>query len=142
MANRYLNQFQYTYEKDSVTIFGQFLVGASGAVTSFAGAGIASVVKESAAGQYTINFQDYFQRFLDFSYFIVDDAVTQVAQVQVLEDPALLQSGIKATKEFKIQCLAVESDATPVLIASNPAEGALVKFKVVFRNTSVGPYDT
>lgn len=44
-----LNQFQYTYEKDSVTIFGQALIaGDLGVVSSFSGLGIQSISKTSA----------------------------------------------------------------------------------------------
>lgn len=128
-------------EADTVSLYGSFNVGSSGAVASFAGGGIASVVKESTAGQYTITLTDKYSRFLEFAAMQCDDAVSQVASIQLLEDPATLQSSIKSGGAFTIQCLAIESDATPQLIAANPADGALVMFKVVMRNSSVGPFD-
>lgn len=142
MANRHtLNQFQYTFEKDTVTVYGKFNVGTSGAVDAYQGGGVASVVKESTAGQYTINFKDKYSRFLEFSASIVDDAISQVAKVQVLMDPATVQATVSAGAALLVQCLAIESDATPQLIAANPASGAVVFFKAVFRNTTVGPFD-
>lgn len=143
MSNRHtLNQFQYTFEKDTVTIFGQFSIGASGAVTAgtVKGGGVLSVTKEATAGQYTIAFKDKYSRFLDFEAFIVDDAISQITKIQPLVDPATLQSGLASTGSLVVQCLAVESDATPVLIAANPASGALVMFRAVFRNSSVNPF--
>src|SRR5690606_6102468 len=137
MSNRHtLNQFQYTFEKDTVTIFGEFSVGTSGAVTAgtVKGGGVLSVVKESTDGQYTISFKDKYKRFLDFSSFIVDDSVSQVVKIQPLVDPSTLQSGLASTGSLVVQCLAIESDSTPQLIAANPASGALVMFKAVFRN--------
>lgn len=143
MSNRHnLNQFQYTFEKDTVTIFGQFEIGASGAVTAgtVKGGGVSGVVKEATAGQYTISFRDKYSRLLDFKAQIVDDSISQVASIQVLQDPATLQADVKASGELIVQCLAIESDATPQLIAANPASGALVMFKAVFRNTTVDPF--
>lgn len=141
MANFYGYQFPLTYEADTVTIFGNIVVGASGAVASFQGGGVFNVVKESTAGQYSITLLDRFSRFLSFDACVIDDAVTQIAQIQILEAGATFQADIAADKTFKIQCLAVESDATPVLIAANPADTAVINFKVVMRNSTVGVYD-
>lgn len=48
LTNPLLNQFQYTYEKDSVTIYGQALIGSLGVVSSFSGLGISSISKTTA----------------------------------------------------------------------------------------------
>lgn len=135
------NQFQLTYEQDTVTIYGSFAVGASGAVASSQGGGIVSVTKESTAGQYTIALSEQFARFLHLDAQVVDDAVSQVAKIQLLEDPATLQAAVKTDRALTIQCLAIESDATPQLIAANPAEGALVTLRIVCRQSSSGPFD-
>lgn len=135
MANRYFNQFQYTYEKDTVTIYGSLTVGASGAVTSFAGGGISTITKESTAGQYSIVLTDYFQRLLMFKAINVDDAVSAWASVAILEDPAALQSDFKADKTFKIQLQDYAAAAV------NATSGAVIYFEITLRNTTVGPYD-
>ncbi len=44
MSRPNLRQFQYTYEQDSATIYGSFVVGDLGAVDSFQGGGIESIV--------------------------------------------------------------------------------------------------
>ncbi len=143
MANKYLNQFQYTYEKDTVTIYGEFSVGASGAVSAgtIKGGGLSGVVKESAAGLYSITLSDYFQRLLFVEALIVDDAITSNIGHQLLEDPAALQAAFKADKTFQIQFFAATNSSTTTQIAANLADGAQVKLKIVCRNTTVGPYD-
>jgi hypothetical protein len=137
MANRFLNQFQYTYEKDTVTIYGEFTVGASGAVTAgtVKGGGLEGVVKEATAGQYSITLSDYFQRILFVDALNVDDAVSAWASVAVLEDPSALQADFKADKTFKIQLQDYAAAAV------NPTSGAQIKLKITLRNTTVGPYD-
>lgn len=143
MANRYLQQFNYSFEKDLCVLYGEFTVGSSGAVTSgtVKGGGISGVVKESTAGQYSITLEDSWGKLVDFKAQVIDDAVSQIAQIQILEDPATLQTDFRADNTFVIQCLAVESDATPVLIEANPASGAQVKFKVVVRNSLDSRFD-
>jgi hypothetical protein len=137
MANKYLNQFQYTYEKDTVTLYGEFTVGASGAVTAntVKGGGLSGVVKESTAGQYSITLSDYFQRILFVEALNVDDAVSAWASVAVLEDPSALQTDFKADKTFKIQLQDYAGAAV------NATSGAQIKLKITCRNTTVGPYD-
>lgn len=135
MANKYLNQFQYTYEKDTVSIFGSAVIGASGAVSAAKGGGIASVVKESTAGQYTITLTDRFSRFLGIDAAVTDDAISAVARVQVLMDPATLQASIKANGEIVVQCVDFAGAAV------NPASGSSLSFRITMRNSSVGPND-
>ncbi|MCB0801746.1 MAG: hypothetical protein KDB74_01495 [Flavobacteriales bacterium] len=143
MANRYLEQFQLSFEKYLCTIYGEFSIGSSGAVTAgtVKGGGVSAVVKESADGQYSITLEDYWGKLVDFDAQIVDSAVSQIAKIQILEDPATLQTDFKADKTFKIQCLSIESDATPQLIAANPASGDQIKFKIVVRNSLEGKFD-
>jgi hypothetical protein len=137
MANRYFNQFQYAYEKDTVIVFGNFNVGAAGAVTAgtVKGGGIVSVAKQGTAGQYLITFNDQFSQFLDFSGQTVLATASGVANVQLLQAPATLQADIKANKQITIQCVDYAGAAV------NPASGEKVMFKVVYRRTSVGTYD-
>ena len=142
MANRWFDQFQYAYEKDTVSVYGYVDIGASGAVSGYSGGGIASVVKESTAGQYTITLSDKFSRFLDFAAQVVDDAISQIMNVQVLENPATIQADVATGKSLTMQCLTFTSSSNPTKVAGNPADGARIMFKFVFRNTSVGPYDS
>jgi hypothetical protein len=137
MANRFFKQFQYTYEQDTVTLYGEFSVGASGAVTSgtVKGGGILSVTKEATAGQYSIALTDYFQRLLFVEVLNVDDAVSAWASANVLEDPSALQTDFKADKTFKIQLQDYAGSAV------NATSGAQIKLKITCRNSSVGPYD-
>ena len=136
MSNRLLNQFQYTYEKDTVTIYGSVSVGASGAVSAIQGGGIAAAAKESTAGQYTITMSDKFSRLLDFSAQIVDDANSAVAHIQLKQAPETLQADVKGDKQILIQCLDYAGSA------ANPADGSAIFLKIVMRNSSVGPYDS
>lgn len=57
MANRYFNQFAYSFHKMPVSIDMNVLIGATGAVTSQASIGVAAVVR-STTGIYRIQFQD------------------------------------------------------------------------------------
>lgn len=139
--NRYTNQFQYTYEKDTVTIYGAFTVGSSGAVASIEGGGLGSVTKESAAGQYSIELSDAFQRLLFVDAVIVDDDISQIVKHQILEVGSSLQTDFKADKTFKIQFLGATAADDTAQIAANLASGAKVMLKIVCRRTSVGPYD-
>lgn len=135
MANKYLNQFQLTYERDTVTIYGTINIGASGAVSSFAGGGVSNVVKESTDGQYTISFSNEFSRFLFLRTQVVSLTPGAVVAIQLLEDPSTMQADIKADQAVVIQCL--DSSA----MAANPAEGDQIEFVAIFRNSSIGPFD-
>jgi len=135
MASRYLNQFQYTLEKDTVTLFGTANIGASGAVSGLLGGGIASITKQATAGQYVITLEDSWSHFFALEAQIVDDAVSAIARVQVLQDPATIQATV-AAKTIKIQCLDYAG------VAANPISGAQLSFKIVLRKSSVGPFDT
>lgn len=138
MGAHRLQQFRYSLEQQVAEFWGVINIGASGAVSSFSGANILNVVKESTAGQYSITLGDKYFKFLEFSAKIVDDAISQVTSIQVLEDPAALQADFKADSTFKIQLLAPTDASTTTLIAANATSGAQVMFRVTVRNTSVG----
>lgn len=141
MANRYLKQFQYTLEQDSVTLFAQVVIGSSGAVTSYKGGGIASVVKEATAGQYTVTLTDKWSKLLFVESQKVQSSISQIEQIQVLETAAGLQSEIQGATGFKLQCLAATSSSDPTLIAANPDSGCQLLLKITVRNSSVGRFD-
>jgi hypothetical protein len=118
-----------------VTLFGSAVIGSSGAVGTVKGGGIASVVKESTAGQYTITLEDLWSRFLGFNAGITDDAVSAIAHIQVLMDPATLQATVASTGAITIQCLDYAG------AAANPASGSVLSFRITLRKSSVGPWD-
>lgn len=135
-CNRLLNQFQYTYEKDSVTVYGSVTFGAAGAVGSFQGGGVTSVTKVAATtGQYLITFDDQFTRLLFPSFQLVNDALSAVAAIQLFQEASTLQADVTNNKSFII-ALADFAGA-----AVDPEDGSQIMFKVVFRRTDVGPFD-
>jgi hypothetical protein len=135
MSNRYLKQFSYTFEQDVCSLFATLVVGASGAVTQAKGGGIASIVKEATAGQYTIELEDKWNQLLMVQAVIVDDAISSAIQFQIFEDPSLLQSDLKADKKFKVQFF------DEAAAAINLTSGAQVKFEIKVRRSGVAPFD-
>lgn len=64
LANRFFNQFLFNLNHMMVYLECNFVVGASGAVGTTKGSGIASIVKLATAGTYQVNFQDPYYRYL------------------------------------------------------------------------------
>ena len=136
MANRNFNAKQYSYEMEPVKIYGRVTIGAAGAVVAGKnGLGIASIVKEATAGQYTITFQDTFAKFLFLSALSIDDAVSTVAKVQAFENPATIQANLKVDKKLTIQCLDFAGAAV------NPASGEQILLEVTMRQSCIGRGD-
>lgn len=135
MANRYLFQFAYWFERNVVTIFAKAVIGAAGAVASIAGGGLASVTKEVADGQYSITLSDKYNQLLKVEGSVVHATISGVAAVQVLENPATIQADFLADKTFKIQCVDYAG------VAVNPPAGSQISLKIEVRNSSVGPFD-
>lgn len=135
MANRYLQQFAFWFERNVVTIFAKALIGAAGAVTSYKGGGLASITKETTAGQYTVALSDRYNQLLKVEGSVVHATISGVAAVQVLEDPATIQADFLADKSFKIQCV----DYTGAAV--NPPAGSQIEIKIEVRNSTSGPFD-
>lgn len=135
MANKMFNKNAMTLEYDTVTLFGNVVIGASGAVASYSGGGIASVAKEATAGQYTITLADKYSRVLHVDAKVYGAALSGATTCQLLMDPATMQADVAGNKEIVIQC------ADEAGVAVNPAEDEAIMLKLVLRNTSVGPYD-
>lgn len=123
-------------EVDLVKLFGSFVIGSSGAVTSWQGGGILSVVKESTAGQFTITLTDRFAFFLAGRFQAVGAAALGVATIQILETPATFQASIKSDGAITIQCLDFAGAAV------NPASGAEIMIELTMRQSKIGRYDT
>jgi len=124
-------------EQQVVELFGTLSIGASGAVSAFYGGGISNIVKETAAGQYSITLDAKYYKFLGFDYNLVDDGISQISAIQILEDPATFQADVMADSTFKIQLLAPTSSSVTTSIAANAADGAQVMFRITVRNTSI-----
>lgn len=134
-CNRYLQQFQYTYERDTVTIFGAANVGAAGAVASdgFGGAGVQSVTKLGGTGQYEVQLEDRFASLLDARAYVVGAAASAILGVQLLQDPATLQADFQA--DGKLTFVALNAAGA----AANPADGEQIKFVIIARKSTVKP---
>lgn len=135
MANRYLQQFAFWFERNVVTIFAKALIGAAGAVTSYKGGGLASITKEATDGQYTVALSDRYNQLLKVEGSVVHATISGVAAVQVLEDPTAIQADFLADKSFKIQCVDYAG------VAVNPPAGSQIEIKIEVRNSTSGPFD-
>lgn len=121
----------YSTEAEVTHLFAEINIGASGAVSSSSGAGIASVVKGTPAGEYEIELSDKFYKILHISPIVVDDANSAVVSIEIKEVPTSLQSDFRADKKFKIQCY--DAASTEV----NPASGSQIKVHIMVRRTEI-----
>jgi hypothetical protein len=131
MANRSFLPPLGHLEVDVVELFGTITIGASGAVSASSGKGIASVVKETAAGQYTITLSDRYNSLLFASAVVLDDTNSDPVTVGI--QPRLLSQDVNnATPTVAIQFYD-HTDGS----AANPASGAVVYVSIKVRNSSV-----
>lgn len=136
MSNgRYLKQFQYSLEQDVCSLYGSMVVGAAGAVATVKGGGIKSITKQVADGQYEIELEDGWNRFLFSSSGFVAAAPINIAAVQVLETPASFQADFKADKKYIIQMLDFAG------AAANATAGSVFSFCIQVRRSGVAPFD-
>ena len=77
MSNRIFNP-ELAIEKQVCNIYGNFDVGASGAVSNTVGVGVTSVVKESTAGQYTITLQDAYDKLLKTNFILLENSISPI----------------------------------------------------------------
>lgn len=137
MANRYFKQHTYSFEQDLVTIYGRFVVGSTGAVTSgtVKGGGIASVVR-NGTGDYTITLQDQFNKLMEAKvWFASASGNSGIATTEAYNaTPANFQSDFQTNKAVAVKTLDFAGSA------ANPASGAYCYFKLVVKNTSVDPF--
>lgn len=137
MANRYGKQFSYTLENDVWTLYGRFVVGATGAVTSgtVKGGGISTIVRNDV-GEYTITLTDKWNCMLEFNAWIVSASGNSgVATVEAFNaTPANFQSDFRTNGSFKVQCLDFANAAV------DPANTDYFYFKIVVRNSSLNSF--
>lgn len=128
MANRYMNQFRYSFERAVVEIFLKATFGASGAVTldSSLSKGVASITKEAGAGQYTILLQDTYAKLLGVDRTMVeaDDPAAPIMHVTA-EDVA-------SAKTIGLQMLGPDGTT-----ATNPADGEIMLVRIALKNSSI-----
>lgn len=128
-------------EQDSVTLYGSFSIGASGAVGTVRGGGIKAVVKKTDAGQYEVELQDRYARVLSIRAGLMHATISQISNIQVLENPANFQADVRADGKFVIQCVGATAADNTALIAKNPEQNAVISLVIVLRKSSLGPYD-
>jgi len=119
-------------EKETVHLYFQLDIGASGAVSAFTGGTKLSAVKEATAGQYTLTLDQKFHKVLMVNATPVKSTATTVGQVQVLATPSTFQASFRTAPAIVIQCLDFAGAAV------NPASGESFWIEVVVRNTAVG----
>lgn len=125
MANRRLNQFAYSYERDLVTICATVTIAAAGVPTLVLGKGVKSVTRNSA-GDYSIALQD------SFNSLLAVDVQMQNA------------TGIAASPNVGIKTDSVNSATAPLVrivcstggAATDPASGDKLFIQIVCRNAS------
>lgn len=128
MANRYFNnQFQYSFEQMPVSLFLKASIGASGAVTLDAAnsKGIASITKETAAGQYTIVLQDSYKKLLCIHEQQLLAAGTAAAPIMVV----ISESVATSAKSIVVQHNAVDGTT-----AANMASGTVIRMRLDLGN--------
>lgn len=135
MANRYFYKNHYSLEVDVVTLFSSVVIGASGAVTSAKGGGIASVAKQATAGQYLITLSDKYAHFFDCDAKTILGTISGVSRIQILQAPATLQADIQNNKAFLIQCIDNAGAAV------NPASTEIIELVIKLRISSIGRND-
>lgn len=127
MANRWLNPLNYSFEKATVTIYGDVTIGAAGAPTLVPAnsKGIKSIVRNSA-GDYTVTFTDTYFKFLSFWVGTIK-ATVPAAPSQSIKAKSMNAAG-GATVEFVL----FNSAGT----ATDPASGEELFIEATFGNTS------
>jgi len=132
MANRNFYPNALSLEIDHVHLYASIVIGASGAVTSSAGKGIASVTKETEAGRYTILLQDSYNKLLDCSIQLVSTAASNPSTVAVTGRVRSEQVIHATAPSLVIQGYALDDGAD-----ADYASGATLLVHITLRNSSV-----
>lgn len=125
MANRYFNsQFIYSFEQQPVKLWLKATIGASGAVTLDAAnsKGIATIVKEATAGQYTITLQDKYKKLMH-----VDQSQLLAGGPSAAPDMNLLSESVASAKTLVIQFSAAS-------VAANMDSGVVLRICIDLGN--------
>jgi hypothetical protein len=130
MANRWFNQFKYSFLKYPAELHIQFAVGAAGVATLSAARskGVTSVTRGGSAGLYTIVLNDKWQRLLQLHHAIVIAAGTSSG---VVECVVKADNTNAAAQSVVLQFLDASGTAADI------ANGATVKMKLELTNSSL-----
>lgn len=128
MANRYMQQFLFGFNHMLTFLEGNVSIGASGAVGTLKGSGIASVTKNST-GNYTIVLEDKYMKLLGSDFSFVSASFSGVFSVEIVD--ASVDAHVQDGTGINIVCY----DATGAAV--NPASGAVLYFNFMLRNSSV-----
>lgn len=112
-------------------LFGQLVIGSSGAVTSNSGKGIGTIVKESAAGQYTIPLSQGYNSllFASFTLLSTTDGAQTIGTAFRLNSEDV--DHLTAPK-IVLQCSDTATGAD-----ANLTSGDIVYFRITLKNSSV-----
>ena len=130
MANSRFYQFLYSKQAMLTLIEGKIVIGASGAVSSFVGSGVASVT-QTATGQYSIQLSESYNLFLqaELSKQSPAPGTPTGVSVEIASDP---NPGITSTTPVvAIQCFNSSGSL------ASPASGSAIGFTLLLRNSSV-----
>jgi hypothetical protein len=126
MANRRLEQFRLSAEKQVVDLYGVITIGATGEPTLTRAKNIASCTRNSA-GQYTIVLDDVYNQLIGIDVMFYAGTSAAAAPMVVLES-----NSISTTKTFIIQCRAIDNST-----ATDPADGEIMYLHIALRNSSI-----
>jgi hypothetical protein len=136
MANRWLNQFRYSFEKRLVNPILRAAIGASGAPTLDAAnsKGIYSITRDVAtAGKYTVQFgsaqnavfvKDVYVKFMGLTFTSVFTSISTVGSVSVLADTTATDG------KLVIQCVDYAGAAV------DPASGEVIIVQFTFKDST------
>jgi hypothetical protein len=128
MASRILDKVM-ALQKQIVILEGRFSVGSSGAVSGLKGSGIKSVTKESGTGVYSIVLDDRFDRFLGINFAVAHATSSGVAAVMLTDVSP--DGNLQAGTALPVLCLDFANSA------ANPADGSVVFFNIMVRNSTI-----
>lgn len=128
MANRRMFQFRYSLQRDIVELVCKASIGAAGAVTisTTDAKGISSIVKESTAGQYTINLQDSYPALMHVTGMVLNSSASAAPIMQVISEQVVNNTTPKLVVQF----------LDPSGAAANLDSGSTISVKIMLRNAS------
>lgn len=134
MANRYLRRTMYAFETDLVRIVGTLSIGATGAVGTLKSMGVASVTR-TGTGAYTFTLQDSYNMVWGYDLGFGGGTASGIGGAELSDTLANIKTNVRSNKQIKLQCYSSGSTA------ADPANGAVMFFEFVVRNSNLGPQD-
>lgn len=129
----------FSMHKDPVFMECTIQIGGTGAVSSYTGACVSSVIRVSA-GKYKISFQPNtnFPRLLAAvaSMQSASAAISGISAVEIQNAPNASVASV-ATPSLTVQCLAPTSSSVTTLAATDPVSGSALNVLMLMGNSSV-----